>query len=140
MKSSNHQPNKEQGMKKIAILTMVVMFGVCLSFNVFAADKAAIQKNVEDIAAAIDGGKAAAEFKANDYAPYAFIMEASGDLIVHPTLAGKNLKEESGALYDVIIQSTPEGIWVDYEYQDKMKHSYLKTTQSGLIVGSGYSD
>ncbi|MFO7496633.1 MAG: hypothetical protein R6X05_13495 [Desulfobacterales bacterium] len=127
-------------MKKIAILTMAVMFGVCLSFNVFAADKDAIQKNVEDIAAAIDGGKAPAEFKANDYDPYAFIMEASGNLIVHPTLAGKNLQEESAPLYDVIIQSTPEGIWVDYEWQGKMKHSYLKTTQSGLIVGSGYSD
>jgi hypothetical protein len=127
-------------MRKIAILTMVVMLGVCLSFNVFAADKAAIQKNVEDIVAAIDGGKAASEFKPDDVDPYAFIMEAGGNMIVHPTLAGKSLKEESSALYDIISQSTPEGIWVDYEWQGKMKHSYLKTTTGGLIVGSGYSD
>jgi hypothetical protein len=116
------------------------MFGVCLSFNVFAADKAAIQKNVEDIVAAIDGGKAASEFKPDDVDPYAFIMETGGNMIVHPTLAGKNLKDESAALYDIISQSTPEGIWVDYEWQGKMKHSYLKTTAGGLIVGSGYSD
>ncbi|MFZ2042034.1 MAG: hypothetical protein WAV08_15145 [Desulfobacterales bacterium] len=127
-------------MKKIVILTMVIMFGVCLSFNVFAADKAAIQKNVEDITAAIDGGKAAAEFKANDYDPYAFVMEAGGNLIVHPTLIGQNLKEKAGPVYDAVVKATPAGTWVDYEWQGKMKHSYVKTTKSGLIVGSGYSD
>ncbi len=127
-------------MKKIAILAVAVMFGVCLSFNVFAADKAMIQKNVDVIAASIDGGKAAAEFKANDYDPYAFIMEASGNLIVHPTLVGQNLKEKAGPVYDAVVKATPAGTWVDYEWQGKMKHSYVKTTKSGLIVGSGYSD
>ncbi len=127
-------------MKKIAVLAVAVIFGVCLSMNVLAADKAAIQKNVDGIVAAIDGGKAPAEFKANDYDPYAFIMEAGGNLIVHPTLAGQSLKEKAAPVYDAVAKATPAGTWVDYEWQGKMKHSYVKTTKSGLIVGSGYSD
>ena len=127
-------------MKKIAILAMVVMFGVCLSLNALAADKEAIQKNVDGIVAAIDGGKAAAEFKANDYDPYAFIMEESGNMVVHPTLTGQNLKEKAGPVYDAVIKATPAGNWVDYMWQEKQKHSYVKKTAGGLIVGSGYSE
>lgn len=127
-------------MKKIAVLAVAVLVGICLSMNVLAADKAAIQKNVDGIVAAIDGGKAPAEFKANDYDPYAFIMEAGGNLIVHPTLAGQSLKEKAPPVYDAVAKATPAGTWVDYEWQGKMKHSYVKTTKSGLIVGSGYSD
>lgn len=127
-------------MKKIAILAMVVMFGVCLSLNALAADKAAIQKNVDGIVAEIDGGKAAADFKADAYTPYAFIMEESGNMIVHPTLAGQSLKEKAAPVFDAIIVATPAGSWVDYEWQGAQKHSYVKKTKSGLIVGSGYSD
>jgi hypothetical protein len=127
-------------MKKIAILAMVVMFGVCLSLNALAADKEAIQKNVDGIVAAIDGGKAPADFKADDYTPYAFIMEESGNMIVHPSLAGQSIKEKAGPVYDAVIKATPEGTWVDYEWQGKQKHSYVKKTASDLIVGSGYSE
>ena len=67
-------------------------------------------------------------------------MEAGGNLIVHPTLAGQSLKEKAAPVYDAVAKATPEGTWVDYEWQGKMKHSYVKTTKSGLIVGSGYSD
>ncbi len=127
-------------MKKIAILTMVVMFGVCLSMNGFAADKAAIQKNVDDVVAAIDGGKTAADFKADAYDPYVFIMEENGHLLVHPSLAGQSLKEKAAPVYDAVAKATPAGTWVEYEWQGKMKHSYVKKTKSGLIVGSGYSE
>jgi signal transduction histidine kinase len=127
-------------MKKIAILAAVFTFGLCLAVNALAADKGAIQKNVDGIVGEIDGGKAAADFNANDYDPYAFIMEESGNLIVHPSLAGQSLKEKAAPVYDAIIQATPEGTWVDYEWKGAMKHSYVKKTGDGLIVGSGYSD
>jgi hypothetical protein len=119
---------------------MVFVFGLCLSITVFAADKEAIQKNVDGIVAAIDGGKAAADFKANDYEPYVFIMEENGNLIVHPSLTGQSLKEKAEPVYNAIIKATPEGIWVDYEWQGAMKHSYVRKTGGNLIVGSGYSD
>lgn len=127
-------------MKKIAILAMVVMFGVCLSLNAVAADRDAIQKSVEGVAAEIDSGKPASDFKADDFTPYVFIMEESGNMIVHPTLTGQSLKEKAGPVYDAIIVATPAGGWVDYMWQEKQKHSYVKKTKSGLIVGSGYSD
>lgn len=127
-------------MKKFAILAVVIMFGVCLSLNALAADKAAIQQNVTDIVAAIDGGKMATDFKADAYTPYAFIMEQSGNLIVHPSLAGQSLKEKAPPVFDAIIVATPEGSWVDYEWKGAQKHSYVKKTASGLIVGSGYSE
>ena len=127
-------------MKKFAILAAVVMLGVCLSFNAFAADKAAIQQNVDDIVMAIDGGKLAKDFKADAYTPYAFIMEQSGNLIVHPSLAGQSLKEKAPPVFDAIIKATAAGNWVDYEWKGKQKHSYVKKTASDLIVGSGYSE
>jgi len=127
-------------MKKIAILAVVVILGVCLSLNALAADKAAIQQNVDGIVMAIDGGKMASDFKADDYTPYAFIMEENGNLIVHPTLAGQSLKEKAGPVFDAIAVATPEGTWVEYEWKGAQKHSYVKKTKSGLIVGSGYSE
>lgn len=127
-------------MKKIAILAMVVMFGVCLSLNAIAADRDAIQKSVEGVAAEIDSGKPASDFKADAYTPYVFIMEESGNMIVHPTLTGQSLKEKAGPVYDAIIVATPAGNWVEYEWQGAKKHSFVKKTNSGLIVGSGYSE
>jgi hypothetical protein len=114
---------------------------VCfLATGVLAADKAAIKKNVDGIVAGIDGGKMATDFKANDYTPYVFIMEEGGMLLVHPSLAGQSLKEKAGPVYDAVAKATAEGVWVDYEWKGKHKHSYVKKTHSGLIVGSGYSE
>jgi hypothetical protein len=127
-------------MKKITIMAVVFLLGICLAANGLAADKAAIQKNVDGIVSEIDGGKAAADFNAGDYDPYAFIMEESGNMIVHPSLAGESLKEKAGPVYDALIVATPDGTWVDYEWKGAMKHSYVKKTASGLIVGSGYSE
>ncbi len=104
----------------------------------WAADKAAITHNVDAIVAGIDGGKAAMDFKADAYDPYAFIMEDGGMLLVHPTLAGSNLKEKAPPAYAAVIQATPEGTWVKYEWKGKEKNTYVKRTKSNLIVGSGY--
>lgn len=104
----------------------------------WAADKAAITHNVDAIVAGIDGGKAAIEFKADAYDPYAFIMEDGGMLLVHPTLAGSNLKEKAPPAYAAVIQATPEGTWVKYEWKGKEKNTYVKRTKSNLVVGSGY--
>jgi len=127
-------------MKRISFILSVFLVVFFTSAAVFSADKAAIGKNVDDIVVAIDGGKAATDFKAGDYDPYIFIMEEAGKLIVHPSLAGESLKEKAAPVYDALTKATPEGVWVDYEWQGKKKHTYARKTKSGLTVGSGYSE
>lgn len=127
-------------MKRITVVLMALLMISFLSTGVFAADKAAIKKNVDSIVAAIDGGKKAMALVANDYNPYAFIMEENGKLLVHPTLAGKSLKEKAPPVYNALVKATSAGVWVDYEWKGKQKHSYVRKTKGGLIGGSGYSD
>ena len=83
-------------------------------------------------------GKDAASFAHDAYTPYVFIMEADGKLIVHPTLAGKDLKVEGKPIYDAIEAATPQGSWVKYMWKDNEKNTYIKKTSNKLIVGSGY--
>ncbi len=127
-------------MKKGLIILLVSLVSLVLALDAVAADKAAIKKNVDGIVAGIDGGKKATDYKANDYKPYVFIMQKDGVLVVHPSLAGKNLKDKAAPVYDALLKATPAGTWVDYQWKGKQKHSYVKTTKSGLIVGSGYSE
>jgi len=129
-------------MRRISILLLALTIGFVMSANLFAADvdKDAIKKNVDDIVAAIDAGKKAEEFKANDYKPYVFILEEGGMTLVHPTLAGKSLKEAAGPVFEELVKATPEGLWVDYVWKEKQKHTYVRKTKSNLIVGSGYSE
>lgn len=117
----------------LALLALVSFAGFAM-----AVDEAAIKNNVDTIVSGIDGGQDAASFKADDYDPYAFIMKEDGEMIVHPSLAGQSLKEKAAPVYDALQQATPEGVWVEYEWQGKMKHTYARKTQSNLIVGSGY--
>lgn len=126
-------------MKQVSVILALFMV-FSLATGVFAADKAAISKNVDNIVAGIDGGKAATDFKAGDYTPYAFVMEEAGKLLVHPSLAGQSLKDKAGPVYNALLKATPGGVWVDYEWKGKKKHTYAKKTKSGLIVGSGYSE
>ena len=90
---------------------------------------------------AIDGGK-----KADDFAdaakkdPYVFILGPNDILLVHPSLAGQNLKEKAEPIYVAVIKATADGTWVEYEWQGKLKHTYVRKTKSNMIVGSGYSD
>lgn len=124
-------------MKRIAVVLSVfaVIFVVT---SAWAVDKDAISKNVDTIVAGIEGGKDATGFKSDAFEPYAFIMEESGKLLVHPTLAGESLKEKAPPVYDALTKATPEGVWVEYEWKGKVKHTYAKKTKSNLIVGSGY--
>ena len=121
---------------------MICVLGMVFSCatGVFAADKALIQSNVDGIVSAINEGKAADSFKANDYDPYVFIMEEDGVLVVHPSMPGESLKEKAPPVYDALMKSDSTGKWVDYVWKEKQKHSYVRTTAGGLIVGSGYSE
>ncbi|MDX9834241.1 MAG: hypothetical protein RBT36_03400 [Desulfobulbus sp.] len=121
------------------LMVMLTLVAVALfATQAFAADKEAISKNVDAVVAAINGGKDAASFAADAYTPYAFIMEADGKLIVHPTLDGKDLKVEGMPIYEAIMAATPQGEWVTYQWADKEKNTYIKRTNNNLIVGSGY--
>ena len=127
-------------MKKALTICLATVIGICLCTGAMAADEAAIKANVDGIVAGIDGGKAATDYNAGDYDPYVFIMEENGMLLVHPTLEGQSLNTEKfKPVYDALIQSMPEGVWVDYEWGGSMKRSYVRTTADGLIVGSGYT-
>lgn len=127
-------------MKKLMTACIVVFIGLFLASTSLAVDEAALAANVNGIVEAIDGGKAPTDFKAEDFDPYIFIMEENGMLIVHPKLQGQSLGDEQyKPVYEALIQATPDGVWVDYEWGGGPKKSYVRKTQGGLIVGSGYS-
>jgi len=127
-------------MKKYALMMVVLVVGLSLAAGVFAADKAAIQKQVDDIVMAIDGGKTAADFKdaAKNKPNYVYIMKKDGMLLVHPSLEGKSLKEAAMPAYEAVMKATPEGTWVMYEWKGAEKNAYVRKTKGGEIVGSGY--
>ena len=79
--------------------------------------------------AAIDGGKAVTELAPDAYTPYVFVMDTEGMLLVHPKLAGKDLKTVAMPIYDALQAATAEGAWVQYVYQEKEKNTYAKKNQ-----------
>lgn len=120
----------------MAVITLVAL--TCFATFAFAGDKAAISKNVDEVVAAIDGGKDAASFASDAYTPYVFIMKADGMLVVHPSLAGQDLKGKAMTIYNSLKDATPAGAWVQYEWKGKEKNTYAKRTKNDLIVASGY--
>jgi hypothetical protein len=127
-------------MKKLMMVCFVALFGLFIASAALAADEAAIAANVDGVVEAINGGKAPAEFKPDEFDPYVYIMEENGMLLVHPKLQGQSLGDEQyKPVYEAIIQATPEGVWVDYDWAGGPKKAYVKKTQGGLIVGSGYA-
>jgi hypothetical protein len=139
----NEDDRKEEDMKRYALIMLVLLVSLSLAAPVFAAvDKAAIQKQVDEIVAGIDAGKKAEDFadaaKRQPY--YVFIMQKDGKLLVHPSLAGQSLKEKAEPAYKECVKATAAGGWVSYMWQGKQKHTYVRLTKNGLIVGSGYSD
>lgn len=104
----------------------------------YAVNKASITKNVDSIVEGLDSGKAVTSFKADAFEPYAFIMQEDGKMLVHPSLTGENLMEKAPPVYQALMKANPEGVWVEYEWKGKIKHTYAKKTKSNLIVGSGY--
>ena len=127
-------------MKKYLLIMLVVMVGLSLTGFVSAADKDAIKAKVDEIAVAIEGGKPASDFAdAAKLKPhYVYIMEESGNLLVHPSLVGKNLKEAAMPAFDAVSTATMEGGWVKYEWKGAEKNAYVRKTKTGVIVGSGY--
>jgi hypothetical protein len=100
-----------------------------------------VKKQVDEIVAAIDGGKKAEDFAdAAKWTPYVFIMEDGGNLLVHPTLAGQSLKEKAPPVFDQVAKGTPDGAFVNYEWAGAMKCTYSRKTASGLFVGSGFDE
>ena len=127
-------------MKKALTICLAMVIGFCLSTGAMAADEGAIKGNVDGISAGIDGGKAPTDYKPGDYDPYVFIMEKNGTMVVHPKKQGQSLNtDEFKPVYDALVQSTPEGLWVEYEWAGSDKKTYVRITSSGLIVGSGYT-
>jgi hypothetical protein len=128
---------KENTMKRIStILAIFTVFFIATA--AMAYDKATISQNVDSIVAGIDGGKDILSLKATAFDPYAFVMQEDGILLVHPTLSGKSLKEEAPPVYEALMKAKPEGVWIQYEWNGKIKNTYAKKTSTNLIVGSGY--
>jgi len=127
-------------MKKVALMMVVLVMGLSMAAGVFAADKDAIKRQVDEIVVAIDGGKTAADFKdaAKKEPYYVYILEEDGMVLVHPSLVGKSLKEAATPAYEAVTKATPEGTWVMYEWKGAEKNAYVRKTKSGEIVGSGY--
>ena len=124
-------------MKKVSVvLVALALLLVCNTS--WAIDEATISTNVDSIVAGIDSGKDLSAIKADAYEPYAFVMEENGTMLVHPSLAGESLKEKAPPVYTALTKASPEGVWIEYEWQGKMKHTYAKKTSNNLIVGSGY--
>ncbi|WP_136808870.1 hypothetical protein [Desulfosediminicola flagellatus] len=125
-------------MKRLAFIVSLFSVLLVASYTFASVDEAAISKNVDMIVAGIEGGQDIQEIKADAYQPYAFVMEPDGKMLVHPSLMGESLAEKAPPVYEALMQATPEGVWVEYEWQGKVKHTYAKKTKDNLIVGSGY--
>jgi len=124
-------------MKKISVVTALLAL-LLVGTHVWAIDEATISTNVDSIVQSLDGGADITTIKADAYDPYAFVMEEDGNMLVHPSLAGQSLKEKAPPVYTALQGATGDGVWIDYEWQGKMKHTYAKKTKGNLIVGSGY--
>ena len=121
------------------VLALTLLSAFCIATTSMAAvDEAAISNNVNAIVAQIESGQDIMAIKAEAYEPYAFIMKEDGSMLAHPSLTGESLKDKVPPAYQALMQATPEGVWVQYEWQGKVKHTYAKKTKDNLIVGSGY--
>jgi len=72
---------------KAVVLSLLAVFFVVT--GALAVNKADITKNVDAIVTAIESGKDAAGYKADEFDPYAFIMKEDGTMVVHPSLSGE---------------------------------------------------
>lgn len=129
--------NMGGNMKRLSVFVSVLVMLFAVN-GAFAADELAISGNVDAIVASIEKGTDVSTIKADSVEPYVFVMEENGKMLVHPTLAGESLKEKAPPVYDALMKASPEGVWVQYEWGGKMKHTYAKRTSGNLIVGSGY--
>ena len=127
-------------MKNCFLIFLVAVIGLSFTGVASAADRDAIKAQVDEIAVAIEGGKPASDFAeaANRKPYYIYIMEENGNMLVHPTLTGENLKVKAAPAFDAVVQATMEGTWVKYQWKGAEKNAYVRKTKTGVIVGSGY--
>ena len=120
------------------LVCMLALVALCLlNREGLAADKAAIQKNVDEVVNALDDGKAATSFTADAFTPYVFILEPGGKLIVHPHLAGEYLQDKAAPVYAALMKATREGLWVTYFWKGAEKKTYVRRSSTNLVAGSG---
>jgi hypothetical protein len=125
-------------MKRVVFIGLVLLLGVYLPVSAVAADRAAIEKGVSAVVAS--GTFDDATCKAN--APeslYIFVMEEGGKLLVHPK---KDVIQNLNApkyqvIYDQVKKASPEGVWVQYQWDGKDKNTFVKKA-GDKIVGCGY--
>jgi len=103
-----------------------------------AADKTMIIKNVASIVADINNGKKATDINPDIFSPFIAIMDAEGEMIVHPSWPGFNVKNVVPFIYNEIAKGTVDGVWVEYPSGGRLKHVYVKRTNNDLFVTSGY--
>ncbi len=126
-------------MKKILYTGFVLLLAMMLTGVILAHEIEENKKLVDEVVVAINNGKKAEDFKdwAHKKPYYVFIMEPDGRFLVHPIYT--SLSEWDKPIFDAVSKGTAEGLWVSYDYQGK-RHTYVRKTKSGLIVGSGHTD
>jgi hypothetical protein len=126
-------------MKKIPYTGFVLLLVMMLTGVILAHEIAENKKLVDEVVDAINKGKKAEDFKhlSKKEPYYVFIMEPDGRFLVHPLYG--SLQEWDKPIFNAVSKATTEGLWVSYDYQGK-RHTYVRKTKSGLIVGSGHSD
>lgn len=119
-------------------LILVLMAAFFFVANVMAGDRISVERNVDELISAIKNGRDPSGFAPDAYTPYVFVMENNGLLLVHPTLAGENLKDKAAPIYQALLQATADGIWVHYTWRGKEKQTFAKRYGDRLIIASGY--
>jgi hypothetical protein len=128
-------------MKKVLTPCLAMVFVLTVALSAFAqqSDRDSIKKRVDEIVTAINSGKTAADFKsAAKEDPFIFIMKTDGTMLVHPTLADKNIKADYEQMYKVVSKADANGAWVMYEmFPGWNLNSYVRKAKDELIVGCG---
>jgi hypothetical protein len=124
-------------MKKILYTGLVLLIGIMFTGVILAHEIEENKKLVNEVVDAINKGKKVEDFKdlAKKEPYYVFIMEQDGRFLVHPI--STRLQEWDKPIFDAVSKATAEGLWVSYPYLGK-SHTYVRKTESGLIVGSGH--
>jgi hypothetical protein len=130
---------EETGMKKILYASLALLLGTMLTAVILAHEIEENKKLVDEVVDAINNGKNAEDFKhlSKKEPYYVFIMEPDGKFLVHPVWT--RLQEWDKPIFDAVSKATTEGLWVSYDYLGR-RHTYVRKTKGGLIVGSGHSD
>lgn len=121
-------------MKRVLILLSLIA-AVMFAIQAISADKSGIKKNVDAIITAIDEGQDPQSYVSEATLSRVFILEETGNLLVHPTMTGKDLKMEDMQMFEALKVSTPDGQWIVYRMDGKEKNIYVRKTKNNLTVG-----